>query len=1152
MLTPSQRRSYIWSALLLGVFLGATVTTGRAQVYLFGRGDFGDGGEGVGMAAGDFNGDGRTDFAVTFIQPGGPDFFGILLGQPDGTLTVGQWYTTGTTPNSITAGDFNRDGKLDLAVGNAGDNTVSIYLGNGDGTFSGPVTLPTGLTPWWIITGDFNGDGKLDIATSGGPGSTVSVLLGNGDGTFNPHVDSPTLPYAIALAAGDFNGDGKLDLVVGAANAFCILLGKGDGTFEAPAQVAAFAGAHFAVGDYNGDGVLDIASLDSNGGGVTIFLGKGDGTFQAGAQYAPPQEFCNSILAGDFNHDGKLDLAFTSFAGSLNGIGTHNMVSVLLGKGDGTFQARADYGTGPGPDNVVAADLNGDGHLDLVVADSLLKGPGQTQTVSVLLGRGDGTFSEAHKDYPAGTPGTGVFTGVVFLGDFNGDGKPDLGDLVTDSDTDIVHAVIFLSKGDGTFQAPKSTTLGTFGGNSIYGPLTGDFNNDGNLDLALAVPLSSSASQLLVFLGKGDGTFQTPISTSLPQIAAGGLAVGDFNGDGKLDVAYTNGSNQVAVLLGRGNGSFGAEQDFATGTPSYSLIAADLNGDGKLDLVVGLVSFGAGPSLSILLGHGDGTFPTHADIGQGNAFALAVGDINGDGKPDLVLPGLVMLGNGDGTFQTAQPYDSDLSIGQIVVADMNGDGKMDIVTADTSDATFSVRYGKGDGTFSRAVAYFDPGFGSLTVGDFNGDGAVDLAVPSPANAAPAISVYLNSPTVALYPGSLSFGIQTVESTSAAQEVTLNNPGSMPLTITGVAAGGDFGVVNSCGSSLAIGANCNISVSFTPSADGVRDNSLQVTDNAPGSPQTLVLSGTGAGGPVVTLSAVSLTYTGQLVGSTSSAQAVTLTNSGNAALTISSIAASGDFAQTNTCGSSVAAGANCAIHVTFTPTTAGSRSGTLTITDNAGGSPQTAALSGTGTDFTAAPATGSSTSATVTAGGTATYTLAFTGTPGFTGTVSLTCAGEPSLATCTVSPSSLPLNGTTAANATVSVTTTSRSIVAPRTLLRPPTMRTRPIPIWPCVALAMLALYGAAVALRASHGSALLSWAEPGSVAVRWRLGLATGLLFLAVLATLAMPACGGGGGGGGGGNPGTPAGSYTLTVTARVTSGTATLTHTTNLTLTVN
>ena len=222
-----------------------------------------------------------------------------------------------------------------------------------------------------------------------------------------------------------------------------------------------------------------------------------------------------------------------------------------------------------------------------------------------------------------------------------------------------------------------------------------------------------------------------------------------------------------------------------------------------------------------------------------------------------------MPGNGDGTFQTAKSYDAAPGLGQIVIADMNGDGKMDIVTAD-GGATFSVRYGNGDGTFSRSVAYSNPGY-SVAVADFNGDGAEDLALPSPATAAPAISVYLNTPTVALFPAPLNFGDQTLGVASASQDVTFYNPGSMPLSITGLAAAGDFAAVNSCGDTLAIGANCNVGITFTPSEDGVRNSALQVTDNAPGSPQVVALNGTGVGAPQATGLPANLTFSGQTVG-----------------------------------------------------------------------------------------------------------------------------------------------------------------------------------------------------------------------------------------------------------------------------------------------
>jgi len=1135
--------SYTCSAVVLAVCFGAAVSPARAQDYLFNRADFSDGGIGTGLAAGDLNGDGRTDFVVTFssatgpgLPPPGPGTVRIFLGQPNGTLAVGQYYDTGVSPNSVVAGDFDGDGKLDFAVANAGDNTVLVFLGNGDGTFSGPTTFATGPSPWWIIAADFNKDGKLDLVTSGGSGSTISVLLGNGDGTFQPHMESATLPYPIGLAAGDFNGDGKLDLVVGAVNALCVLLGNGDGTFKAPVQLASATGGRFAIGDYNGDGILDFASLDI-AGGVMMFLGKGDGTFQAGASYSSPAEFCNSIVAGDFNHDGKLDLAFTSYG---NG-GGNSTVSVLVGNGDGTFQARTDYGTGAGPANVVAADVNADGRLDLVVSNSMIVTL-QAETLSVLLGRGDGTFSEAHANYPTGTAGATISNyGPVFVGDFNGDGKPDLGGLFVDFSTYDVQAGIVLSNGDGTFQAPKATDIGAYGTTGVYGVSVADFNRDGKLDFAVLV--NGFSPECLVFLGNGDGTFQSPVSTPITALT---FAVGDFNGDGIPDIAFAapGSGSLVGVRLGQGDGTFGTENDFATGTGPQFVTAADLNNDGKLDLVVGLF-VPTGPSVSILLGKGDGTFPTHSEFGQGTSNSIAVGDLNGDGKPDLVLPGQVMLGNGDGTFKNEMAYDS-FGVGQIVLADMNGDGKLDIVTADNSP-TFSVHYGKGDGTFSAEVAYLDPGVGSVAVADFNGDGAADLAVPSSAAAAPGISVYLNTPTVALYPDSLNFGNQALGVASAAKEVTLGNPGSMPLAIAGASTRGDFSADNSCGRTLAVAAHCTVSITFTPTEPGNRSGVLTITDNINGvadSIQTVALGGT-ASAPVASLSKTSLSFTGQLVGTTSSAQKVTLTNSGNEPLTITSVAATGDFTQANTCGSTVAAGANCTISMTFKPTAGGNRAGSLAITDNAPGSPQIVGLRGAGQDFGLGIGSGSSSSATVSPGQTATYSLTLNGLGGLNQAVSFACAGAPAEATCTVNPSSATPAATGSASITVTVSTTAPSSATPGKRRAPPAFYFAPVRLF-----APMEERPFAVLLLGLLAFASLRAAGPVRRLRRKQFRLGLVVATLGVL-TLLLIACGGGGGGGGTKNPGTPEGTYSLTITGTL-SGSTSLQHTTTLTLVVS
>jgi hypothetical protein len=211
-----------------------------------------------------------------------------------------------------------------------------------------------------------------------------------------------------------------------------------------------------------------------------------------------------------------------------------------------------------------------------------------------------------------------------------------------------------------------------------------------------------------------------------------------------------------------------------------------------------------------------------------------------------------------------------------------------------------------------------------------------------------------SPAASLSPTSLTFPSQTVGTASAAQAVTLANSGSAALSITGIAVtgtnSGDFGQTNNCGSSLAAGSSCAINVTFTPTATGTRSATLTVTDNASNSPQTASLTGAGVssgGTPTATLSRTSLTFGNQTVGTSSPAQSVTLSNSGGAALSISSFAITGDFGQTNNCGSSVAAGSSCTINMTFTPTATGTRSGTLTVTDNAGNSPQTVSLTGTG-------------------------------------------------------------------------------------------------------------------------------------------------------------------------------------------------------------
>jgi len=332
--------------------------------------------EPLSMVVGDFNGDGKLDLALGIQEDGNPGYVSILLGIGDGTFTpVSSSPATGHCPCSMKVGDFNGDGKLDLAVANYNDNTVTILLGNGDGTFLPAIGLPVsvGANPTDLVSGDFNGDGKLDLAVANSTDNNLTILLGNGDGTFSPVTSSPatgTTPFG--LAVGDFNGDGKLDLAVSNfdVNTVTILLGNGDGTFAPAASPPATAGPALVVGDFNGDGKLDLAVTGRGNSTVTILLGNGDGTFTAISGCcgtAVDLTHTLGIAAGDFNGDGKLDLAVT--IQNLQPLFPADYIAILLGKGDGTFTP-TDFSLllYNDPYSLALGDFNNDGKLDFATA----------------------------------------------------------------------------------------------------------------------------------------------------------------------------------------------------------------------------------------------------------------------------------------------------------------------------------------------------------------------------------------------------------------------------------------------------------------------------------------------------------------------------------------------------------------------------------------------------------------------------------------------------------------------------------------------------------------------------------------------------------------------------------------------------------------
>jgi hypothetical protein len=538
-----------------------------------------------------------------------------------------------------------------------------------------------------------DGDGELNtIMTDDETPSRVSVIDGGVDMDFEQQHPDPRLDPAADDRAG-LDGDGTEadttlsgDPLPGSQDDIptgdrAISWMSATYAYDATNGGSAHTRHRLLSVDFNGDGRPDLATANGGSDDVSVLTGRGDGTFQDAVRF-PVGAQPSSLVTADFDGDGRPDVA-TANSGS-------DDVSVLAGQGDGTFQTAFD----------------GDGQADLATAHD---GP---DDVSVLTGQGDGTFQAADRFRVGGHPT------FLVTADFDGDGRADLATANGGSDD----VSILLGRGDGTFQDAGPVPVGVQPSSLV----AADFDGDGRPDLAAA---NGGSGDVSVRTGRGDGTFRSqghfPVGTHPSSLVAA-----DFDGDGRADLATANGgSDDVSILLGRGDGTFQDAGPVAVGAQPSSLVAADFDGDGRPDLAI---ANDGSDDVSVLLGRGDGTFRDEGRFLVGaQPSSLVAADFDGDGRTDLVTAhdGLadvsVLLGVGDGTFRGGSgPF-----VGHIwAVADLNGDGKLDIVTGDESLSRVSVIYGSADTDFEqqRLDARLDPG--AVRQADPDRDGIPDLIV----------------------------------------------------------------------------------------------------------------------------------------------------------------------------------------------------------------------------------------------------------------------------------------------------------------------------------------------------------------------------------------------------------------------------------------
>ncbi len=692
------------------------------------------------------------------------------IGTPAALFAPGFFVVNTGSPFSVAVADVNGDGRPDIVTANYGSSNVTVLLGQAGGGFAPAAGSPfaVGTNPESVVVADVNGDGRPDIVTANQNSDDVTVLLGNGVGSFAPAAGSP-----FAAGAGSLVG---------------------------PVSVA--------VADVNSDGHPDIVTANQSSNNVTVLLGQVGGGFApaAGSPFAVETDPV-SVAVADVNSDGRPDIVTAN--------GASNNVTVLLGQAGGGFApaAGSPFAVGTEPRSVAVADVNGDGRPDIVTANET------SDDVTVLLGNGDGSFAPAASS-PFATDASYAYS--VAVADVNGDGRPD---IVTANSDPPFNVTVLLGNGDGSFApaAGSPFAVGAFNPGSVA---VADVNGDGRPDIVTA---NGGSDNVTVLLGNGAGSFAPAVGSPFAVGTGGGaVAVADVNGDGRPDIVTVNSeSSNATVLLGSGAGSFAPAtgSPFAVGTRPFSVAVADVNGDGRPDIVTANYDFSGG--VTVLLGNGDGSFAPAAGspFAAPNPVSVAVADVNGDGRPDIVTGNFntvtVLLGQVGGGFAPAasSPFAAGMGYESVAVADVNGDGRPDIVIASNNATATTGLLGSVTVLLGNGAGSFAPAAGSpITVGrypqsvavaDVNEDGRPDILIAGFDN---DVTVLLGNGggTFAPAAGSpfavgttpVSIAVADVNGDGRPDIVTANSTSSNVTVLLGQAGGG---FTSAAGSPFAVGA-----------------------------------------------------------------------------------------------------------------------------------------------------------------------------------------------------------------------------------------------------------------------------------------------------------------------------------------------------------